>query len=302
MRLLEQRPDEGNPYEYSLGALAEVDPALILYREKSSFMLPSDLGAARGIAIDTGDRVYIAAAQAWAVFDHAGQELARTPLPSPGTCITVVDNGSRTIVGTQSGTLLVYSESCELLQTVDGLPKNAILTAVATADNWLFAADAHNRVVHRLDLKTGDRMEIDGTDHGRRKKVFAVPSPFFDLLADPEAGRLWVVNPGERALEAYDYNGNLITGWARISAQLDGFSGCCNPTSIAQLSDGSFVTAEKGITRVKSYTERGDFTGVVAAPKQFDDGTSGLDLAADTRDRIHVLDPKRGQVRIFIEK
>ncbi len=43
----------------------------------------------------------------------------------------------------------------------------------------------------------------------------------------------------------------------------------------------------------------GDFKSVVAAPNQFDTGTTGLDLAVDTKDRIIVLDPSRKMVRIF---
>ena len=81
--------------------------------------------------------------------------------------------------------------------------------------------------------------------------------------------------------------------------QLDGFSGCCNPSHIAMLSDGSFVTSEKGIERVKIHLPTGEFKCVVAGPDQFIAGTTDLDLAADTKDRIYVSDPRKGLVRIF---
>jgi len=81
--------------------------------------------------------------------------------------------------------------------------------------------------------------------------------------------------------------------------QLDGFGGCCNPSHVAMLSDGSFVTSEKGLERVKIHLPSGDFKSVVAAPSQFDEGTKGLDLAVDSKDRILVLDPSRKMVRIF---
>ena len=80
---------------------------------------------------------------------------------------------------------------------------------------------------------------------------------------------------------------------------VDGFSGCCNPSHAAVLQDGSFVTAEKGLVRVKIHNRAGEFVCLVAAPDQFDKGTVGLDLAVDSNGRIHVLDPKRKQVRIF---
>ena len=84
--------------------------------------------------------------------------------------------------------------------------------------------------------------------------------------------------------------------------QLEGFSGCCNPSNIAMLSDGSFVTSEKGIERVKIHTPSGEFKTVVASPDMFEEGTRGIDLAVDSKDRIYVLDPVKKLIRIFEKK
>jgi len=81
--------------------------------------------------------------------------------------------------------------------------------------------------------------------------------------------------------------------------ELEGFCGCCNPTHMAIMQDGSFVTSEKGIARVKVYNRIGELTSVVASAEQFDEGTEGLDIAVDSRQHIYVLDPKRKQIRIF---
>ncbi|NJO93063.1 MAG: hypothetical protein HC831_31980 [Chloroflexia bacterium] len=80
---------------------------------------------------------------------------------------------------------------------------------------------------------------------------------------------------------------------------MDGFSGCCNPSHAALLSDGSFVTAEKGLERVKIHNANGDLKCVVAKPNQFIEGTVGLDLAVDSKDRIFILDPEKKMIRIF---
>ncbi len=68
------------------------------------------------------------------------------------------------------------------------------------------------------------------------------------------------------------------------------------------LSNGSFVTSEKGIERVKIHKANGDFECVVAASDQFVEGTTGLDIAVDSKDRIFVLDPVKLMVRIFEKK
>lgn len=81
--------------------------------------------------------------------------------------------------------------------------------------------------------------------------------------------------------------------------QMDGFSGCCNPSNIAILSDGSFVTSEKGIERVKIHDVTGEFNCLVAGPDKFQEGTVGLDISIDQHDRIYILDPKNGLIRVF---
>ncbi len=82
--------------------------------------------------------------------------------------------------------------------------------------------------------------------------------------------------------------------------EIQGFLCCCNPSHFAILEDGSFVTTEKGLVRVKIYDRLGRLSGVVAGPDQFQEGTVGLDVAVDAQQtRIHVLDPVRNSVRVF---
>jgi hypothetical protein len=111
-----------------------------------------------------------------------------------------------------------------------------------------------------------------------------------------------VVNPGHRQIENYDEDGRFVKAWGVSSIQLPGFSGCCNPTHIAMMPDGSFITSEKGLVRVKAYDHDGKFVNVVVAPNSFDEGTVGVDLAVDDGGRILLLDPSRKVVRIFVKK
>jgi hypothetical protein len=84
--------------------------------------------------------------------------------------------------------------------------------------------------------------------------------------------------------------------------EIDGFCGCCNPTHMAILDNGSFVTSEKGLPRVKVIAPTGELQAVVAGPGQLAPDTVGLDLAIDPEGRILVLDPAARMVRVFVEK
>ena len=130
-----------------------------------------------------------------------------------------------------------------------------------------------------------------------------MPSPYFDLAMAPD-GLLRVADTGRRKIEAYPPDGDLELSWGESSAGIEGFAGCCNPVNFAIRPAGGFVTAEKGITRVKVYDEAGAFEGVVAAPDRFTGASdaAALDVAVDSRGRVLVLDPDRGTVRVFLRK
>ena len=96
---------------------------------------------------------------------------------------------------------------------------------------------------------------------------------------------------------------------------IEGFCGCCNPMNFAIMADGSFVTVEKGLTRVKVYDPQGKFVGVVASPelligldnayvcKTVEDCRRGnFDVAVDSVGRILILDTGKNLVRIFVRK
>jgi len=90
--------------------------------------------------------------------------------------------------------------------------------------------------------------------------------------------------------------------WGRSSMELDGFSGCCNPTHIAVMPDGRFVTTEKGLPRVKVYAADGTFAALVAGSVQLGQDAGLLDVAVDAAGRILVLDAADRSIRIYEEQ
>jgi sugar lactone lactonase YvrE len=168
---------------------------------------------------------------------------------------------------------------------------------VALAGDSVFVADAGNRVV----LRYGSNGAVVGRFGGKDSEYsegFVIPSPYFPLVAAAD-DTLWVVDPGRHRFINFTQDGRIRSRWERSSMTIHGFCGCCNPTHFALRDDGSFVTAEKGLVRVKIHGPDGNLVGVVAAPDSFGHDTRGLALAVDGDGRILVLDPERSRVRVF---
>ena len=129
-------------------------------------------------------------------------------------------------------------------------------------------------------------------------EAYVIPSPFFDLAVGA-SGTLWVVNPGKHYLEAYDQSGAFVRKWGETSFETPGFSGCCNPIHIAIQTDGTFVTAEKGIVRVKLYDAKGVFRSVVAPASDFAVNASIADMAARDDGAVIILESTTRRLMFF---
>ena len=112
-----------------------------------------------------------------------------------------------------------------------------------------------------------------------------------------------MVNPGRQRVEAYTTDGDYESPltWGTPGAALNQFAGCCNPTYLAQLPDGRFVTAEKGLPRVKLWTMSGEFVTLIASAEQFKGPSAIAGLATDGDGRVYVLDAAGESIRVFGE-
>lgn len=287
----------GKDFSYDLAELRKVDPKLIQYDEAAA--IEPGMKELRGLAVDAAGKLYVAGDQAIVVFDKAGARGAEITLAAPPRCLAVAADG--TLYVAMKEHVEVHDSKGKRRAAWKSLGEKAIVTSIAVADDAVFVADAGNRVVVRYNLAGNVLGLIGKKDEARNVPGFIIPSAHFDLAMGRE-GLLWVVNPGRHKLEAYTAGGDLELSWGKPSTAIAGFSGCCNPTDIAILPDGRFVTSEKGIPRVKVYSAQGEFECVVAAPDRFEKDVVGLDLAVDSKGRIFVLDPAAGKVRVFVRK
>jgi hypothetical protein len=285
-----------NPYEYNLDKFKKSDSLEAAYKEIKHFT--PGLDEIHGIAVDLSDRIYVAGSNGIEIYDDIGKLEKRIPIDGTARCI-IVDPGGKIFLGMEDH-IEILDDSGKHIDKWKSESESSILTSLAVTPTDVFVADAGEKVVYHYNHSGKLINRIGEKDPQNNIPGFVVPSPFFDLGIN-HSGQLWIVDPGRHTLMNFSFDGKLISSWGKSSMAIEGFCGCCNPSHFAILSDGSFVTSEKGIERIKVYLPNGDFKCVVAPPDAFKEGTRGLDLAVDSKDRILVLDPERKQIRIFVK-
>jgi hypothetical protein len=170
----------------------------------------------------------------------------------------------------------------------------AIITSLASNESYVAFADAGNKLVFVLDKKGSVKSLI-----GKSGEPFYIPSSFFDLSIDKN-NNLYLANTGNRRIETRNIDGKMLSSFGKPGMDPDAFCGCCNPAHFA-LIPGGFVTAEKGINRIKILNEKGDFVEFVSSVNSFIPALP-LDLAATDGKIIYAANPADSKLYEFRRK
>jgi len=289
--------EKSNPFEYNIEYYKQHDEKLNHYIEIKQ--LPIGLQKLTGIAIGPTDELYVSGDRSYLELDQNGNILNTTNCGQFALCLSV-DLSKDVFLGMTDHIQIYNREGVQKTRWPSQGDKSLFTSIKVTSQN-VYVADAGNFIVWQYDKQGKVIRKIGEKDENKDIPGFIIPSPYFDLAVDPD-GFLWVVNPGRLSLENYTSEGDLRSSWGKSGMKINEFCGCCNPNHFTILDDGSFVTSEKGIARVKVSNRVGELVSVVAGPDQFTEGTVGLDLAVDSKNRIYVLDPMRKMVRIFEKK
>jgi DNA-binding beta-propeller fold protein YncE len=285
----------GESFRYDTGELRKVDPALIVCDELAP--IPSPVASPSAIAADAQNRLYVGGGRQIAVLDAAGKPVRTAQVEGRVSCIEV-DAATNVYVGVGSHVAVIGPGDPARVRHWPSPGTNTVITSIAAAEDRVYVADAGNRLVYVCDSAGTILKKIgDGSGAGEFKR-FIVPSPCFDLDMGTD-GSLWAADPGRRRLLNFADDGTVRASWGRSSTDIEGFAGCCNPAHFVIAADGSFVTSEKHLVRVKLYRPDGSFDGVVAGPDSFGAGVEARDVAVAPDGRIFVLDPDRRAVRVF---
>jgi hypothetical protein len=285
-----------NPYEFELGDIKKIDPALVKYAEKRriglSFNKPHVIDYRAGL-LAVGFEMHLQ------VIDTSGRELFNRAVNGPITSIKL-SHDNEIFIGCKTH-IKKYDLNGELLEIWDEIDSSAYITSIALKDDYVFVANAGGPTVYQYDRSGEILHSFDGKNRTDGKHGFIIPSPYFDLDVDSE-GQLWAANTGIQAIENYNPDGSLRAFWGGSSYDLKGFIGCCNPAQFTIMENDSFVTSEKGLVRIKVYLPSGELESVVATPDDFNANTEVPDLTSDDLNNIYILDISRKMIRKFERK
>ena len=111
---------------------------------------------------------------------------------------------------------------------------------------------------------------------------------------------VFAANTGYRRIETWTVDGKKISQFGEPGTAPGAFCGCCNPAHFAVIPQG-FVTAEKGINRIKILGPDGAFIEFVSSKNSFT-ASVPLDVASNDGMTIYAANPADSKLYIFKRK
>jgi hypothetical protein len=248
-----------------------------------------------GVAVGAGDVIHTLGDDEVRVFAAGGDFLRAWPAPPGATCLTVARDG-RVFVGSL-GHVDAYAADGRrtggFSATNAGRPD--AITSIKTLRDEILVGDAVARCIRRYD-QTGDLIGLVGNQD--KTRGFMLPNKCLDFDVDAH-GVIHATDTGRHRVAAWTLDGSLAGTFGKFGhANPEDFVGCCNPVNLAVARDGTVVTGEKMVARVKTYAPSGRLLAIIGTA-HFDQSATHLFLAVDSTGRILAGDPVRREVKVF---
>jgi len=255
---------------------------------KISGELTVEEGSLKAVTVSQTGKIYLGGDSFVCCYDKDLKLVWNISTPYP---VTALSNYGDTIFAATQELILEISSEGVITEEWGPFEDNAIITSIASNSTYIAFSDAGNKMVFVLDKKGGVKSLI-----GLSGEKFIVPSPYFDVALD-SANTLFIANTGHRRVENRTINGDLLSYFGEPGTAPEAFCGCCNPAHFIALPDG-FVTAEKGINRIKILDKGGEFIEFVSSKNKFTPSVP-LDIASADGFTIFAANPADSKLYIF---
>jgi hypothetical protein len=248
-------------------------------------------GALKAVTVSKTGNIYLGGDSFISGYDKELKSGWNIKAPAPVTSLSIYGD---TLYASSNDIILVLNIKGEIIDEWGPFEDNAIITSVTSNRSYIAFADAGNKMIFILD-KSGVVKKLIGQNDGQ----FIIPSPYFDLALDNN-NSLFVANTGHRRVETRNIEGELKSYFGEPGTAPGTFCGCCNPAHFISIPEG-FVTAEKGINRIKILSKTGDFIEFVSSKNKFL-ASVPLDLASADGKTIYAANPADSKLYIFTRK
>jgi DNA-binding beta-propeller fold protein YncE len=260
------------------------------YWKISGELLPEE-GSLKAVTVSPTGNIYLGGNSFVSCYDKDLKLLWNLKTPSQVTSLSISGD---TIFASTIEQILILSREGKIKNEWGPFEDSCIITSVSSNKKFVVFADAGNKMIFILD-KGGEVKKLIGQNDGQ----FVIPSPYFDVALDFE-NNLYIANTGHRRVETRTIEGVLKSSFGEPGTAPGAFCGCCNPAHFIIIPDG-FVTAEKGINRIKILNKTGEFVEYVSSKNKFVPSVP-LDLASADGKTIYAANPADSRLYIFTRK
>lgn len=256
---------------------------------KISHELQVESGILKAVAVSSSGKIYAGGDSFVTCFNKDLNMEWNLKTPAP---VTALACSGDSIFATTIDQVLVIDNG-KLLNEWGPYEKNSIITSVSANRNAIGFADAGNRVVFILDRGGEVKTMI-----GHNDSQFVLPSAYFDIVLS--GNTFYVANTGHRRIEKRNLDGKMTSWFGEAGLAPDAFCGCCNPAHFTVIPDG-FITAEKGINRIKILDSEGKFSEFVSSVNNFVPSIP-LDVASIDGKTIFAANPADSKLYVYTRK
>lgn len=245
-------------------------------------------GYLKAVAVNAAGKIYLGGDSFVSCYNKDLKLIWNVKTPSP---VTSLSNFRDTVFASTMEQILVMSPAGKILNQWGPFEDSCIITSVSSNKKYVAFADAGNKMVFILD-KGGEVKKMIG----QNDRHFVIPSPYFEVALDNE-NNVFVANTGLHRIETYSIDGVLKSQFGEAGTAPGSFCGCCAPPHFALIPEG-FVTAEKGINRIKILNKKGEFVEFVNSKNNFIKSVP-LNLASADGKTIYGAYPADSKLYIF---
>lgn len=211
----------------------------------------------------------------------------------PGKIAALTINGDTLFAASEELIYLVSPEG-KIISEWGPYEAKCLITSLSSNKDYLAVADAGNKIAFII-RKDGEVSSMIG--HSEEKLL--IPSPYFDVCLT-EDNKLYLAHTGKHRIEKWDIDGKFISSFGEPGSDPGEFCGCCNPAHFT-LIPGGFISAEKGINRIKILGETGEFIEYVSSVNGFVP-SAPLDIVSAGGEKIYGANPSDSKLYVFVRK